>query len=122
MTYHVHHPTFGIGQWQPRNLGLKSSYDPSFSTTIPSKLLAHFSTSKETNLPINQTYANSSVKMASMITRRFFSTTVRRMTVDSASKAELQSESKRNPEIYVRHIGKGEALLLAAPSFPAQLP
>lgn len=60
--------------------------------------------------------------MASMITRRFFSTTVRRMTVDSASKAELQSESKRNPEIYVRHIGKGEALLLAAPSRPAPLP
>ncbi|KAL6813267.1 hypothetical protein GGI42DRAFT_314047 [Trichoderma sp. SZMC 28013] len=39
--------------------------------------------------------------MASMITRRFFSTTVRRMTVDTASKQELQSESKRNPEIYI---------------------
>ena len=39
--------------------------------------------------------------MASMITRRFFSTTVRRL--QTSSKQELQAESKRNPEIYVRH-------------------
>lgn len=43
--------------------------------------------------------------MASMITRRFFSTTVRRMEKlqQTTSKQELQSESKRNPEIFVRH-------------------
>lgn len=39
--------------------------------------------------------------MASMITRRFFSTTVRRL--QTTSKQELQAESKRNPETYVRH-------------------
>ncbi|EHK45778.1 uncharacterized protein TrAtP1_012836 [Trichoderma atroviride] len=37
--------------------------------------------------------------MASMITRRFFSTTVRRL--QTSSKQELQAESKRNPEIYI---------------------
>jgi hypothetical protein len=45
--------------------------------------------------------------MASMITRRFFSTTVRRL--QTTTKEELQSEGKRNPEIYVRHI-ENEAL------------
>lgn len=40
--------------------------------------------------------------MASMITRRFFSTTVRRLQ-SHTSKQELQSESKRNPETFVRH-------------------
>ncbi|KAL7925875.1 hypothetical protein ACQKWADRAFT_310155 [Trichoderma austrokoningii] len=37
--------------------------------------------------------------MASMITRRFFSTTVRRL--QTSSKQELQAESKRNPETYI---------------------
>ncbi|PTB64641.1 hypothetical protein BBK36DRAFT_1122795 [Trichoderma citrinoviride] len=38
--------------------------------------------------------------MASMITRRFFSTTVRRLQ-QNTSKQELQSESKRNPETFI---------------------
>jgi hypothetical protein len=39
--------------------------------------------------------------MASVISRRFLSTTARRM--ESKSGSELKKESKRNPEIIVRH-------------------
>lgn len=49
--------------------------------------------------------------MASMITRRFFSTTVRRL--QTTTKQELEAESKRNPETYVRHI-ESEALSLSS--------
>lgn len=103
MTFHVQHPTFGIGQWQARNLGLgNSSYDPpAFSTTIRQAF------GSKTNLVPRKSHLfhlNQPIRpdtMASMITRRFFSTTVRRL--QTTTKEELQAESKRNPETYVRH-------------------
>lgn len=45
--------------------------------------------------------------MASRVTRRFFSTTVRRLQ-DSAQKQELKKETKRNPELMVRHNTTGQ--------------
>lgn len=46
--------------------------------------------------------------MASLIARRTFSTTIRRLADDG--KQQLRQESKRNPEIYVRHIPRTEQL------------
>ena len=40
--------------------------------------------------------------MASMIARRAFSTSTRRMAAQVD--ANLKAETKRNPELYVRHI------------------
>lgn len=107
VTFHVQHPTFGIGQWQARNLGLgNSSYDPQLLAPLFGKLLALDEAkpprTKKSQHPILPTYQPIRPdKMASMITRRFFSTTVRRL--QTTTKQELQAESKRNPETYVRH-------------------
>jgi hypothetical protein len=38
---------------------------------------------------------------ARIISRRAFSTTLRRL--DDKGKSELQKETKKNPELYVRH-------------------
>ena len=43
--------------------------------------------------------------MAARVTRRFFTTTVRRL--QDQEKAELRKETKRNPELFVRHNAPG---------------
>ena len=49
--------------------------------------------------------------MASIIARRAFTTSARRFSADKAGEQVLKQESKRNPELYVRHILRRPPLL-----------